>query len=46
MATWAGPYSCTDCGKPMEQAGTCAACIKAAERLLGAVKKSGKKGRK
>lgn len=27
MATWAGPYSCTDCGKPMDQAGTCTKCL-------------------
>ena len=27
MATWAGPYNCTDCGKPMDQAGTCKECL-------------------
>lgn len=27
MATWAGPYNCTDCGKSMKQAGTCPDCL-------------------
>lgn len=42
MSTWAGPYNCTDCGKEMDQAGTCKDCIKAAERLVVAVKESAK----
>ena len=27
MATWAGPYYCTDCGEPQDQAGTCQQCL-------------------
>lgn len=27
MATWAGPYNCTDCGKEMDRAGTCSDCL-------------------
>jgi hypothetical protein len=33
MATWAGPYACTDCGKPMGEAGTCNDCKVATEKV-------------
>jgi hypothetical protein len=35
-------YACTDCGAPMSAPGTCAACIKAADRLMADLKKKGK----
>ena len=39
MATWAGPYNCTDCGCPMEEAGTCNACIVAHQKADEAIRR-------
>jgi DNA-directed RNA polymerase subunit RPC12/RpoP len=39
MTTWSSKYKCTDCGRDLESPGTCNACIRAAERLVEAVKK-------
>jgi len=39
MATWAGPYACTDCGKPMEQAGTCGKCVAASQKADEAIRR-------
>lgn len=47
MATWAGPYTCTDCGKPMSQSGTCTDCLvknrPVPEKLKKDLAKGGKK---
>lgn len=46
MATWAGPYSCTDCGKPMDYSGTCKDCMIANQPVPEKLKKDLAKGGK
>ena len=49
MATWADPYTCTDCGRGMSHAGTCSDCLvknqPVPEKLQKDLQKSGKKGK-
>ena len=39
MSTRAGPYTCTDCGKPMDEAGTCNDCILAAQKAAEKIRR-------
>lgn len=39
MATWAGPYNCTDCGRDMDHAGTCNDCKVAHQAATEKVKR-------
>jgi tRNA(Ile2) C34 agmatinyltransferase TiaS len=39
MATWAGPYNCTDCGKSMDSAGTCSECLTASQKADEAIRR-------